>query len=356
MDPDDAPREDREARTGGPDRRSAPPRTDGGDPDAPTVLIPHAVGADRAAEVREAIAAAGGSDPAGWVPPSAIRTAVTLEESRRGIRDAEVVVTFRLSEELLDAAENLRWVQALSAGVDHYDRDRLSEMGVALTNASGVHAEPIAEQVLGYVLAFERGLVTAMRNKERGVWERHSPGELRGKTVGVVGVGAIGTRVAEFCSVLGMEVVGSKRDTGDVPEAVDEIHGSDGIYDVLLAADYAVLACPLTDETRGLIGSDELRALGDDGVLVNVARGEVVDQDALTRALQNHSVRGAALDVFEEEPLPSDSVLWDLSNVLITPHNAGSTPHYYDRCAELFVENYRRYREGGVDALKNRIL
>jgi phosphoglycerate dehydrogenase-like enzyme len=313
----------------------------------PRVLVPHWV----APEDAERLVAAFPDS----VPPAAVERAATPAETRDRLPDAEVVVTFRFDSDLLADAPNLRWIQALSAGVDSYDREALADAGVALTNASGVHAEPIAEQVLGYMLAFERDLVTWARNQHRGVWERNADGvgELRGKTLGVVGLGAIGTRVAELGSALGMAVVGTKRDVSNAPDAVDEVLPAAEYRTLLRRADYAVLACPLTPETEGMVGGDEFRLMPSDAVLVNIARGGVVDQDALVSALQGSKIGGAALDVFETEPLPPESVLWDLSNVLLTPHMAGSTPQYLDRCAEIFGENYDRYVAG--DPLRNRV-
>jgi phosphoglycerate dehydrogenase-like enzyme len=286
-----------------------------------------------------------------------VRVAHTATETRELLADAEVAVTGRFDADVLDAAPDLRWLQAMSAGVDYLPLDDLASAGVALTSAAGVHGEPIGEQVLGYLLTFERDLHVAHRNKTRGVWERDvDAGELAGKTVGVVGLGAIGSRVAELAQAFRMEVLGTKRDPSSAPDAVDEAFAPDGLETVLRRSDYLVLACPLTDETRGLIGSEQLRLLGPDGVLVNVARGEVVEQDALVRALQNRYVRGAALDVFEEEPLPAESTLWDLSNVVVTPHMAGSTPCYAERLADIFADNHAAYRESGVDALDNRVV
>jgi len=316
----------------------------------PQVLLPHVVGADTAVELREKLV------DTGVVPESAVTVARTPKETRAAIPAAEVVVTFRFHGSWLDEAESLRWIQAMSAGVDHFDRDRLEARGIVLTNASGVHAEPIAEQVLGYLLTFERNLHEGIRMQDRGVWERFRGGELRGTTLGVIGVGAIGTRVAELGRAFGMDVIGTKRDTSTVPDPVDEIYPADDYFEVVLEADYLVLACPLTEETEGLIGEDELRAMDEDAVLVNIARGGVVDQDALVRRLQWDGIGGAALDVFDEEPLPADSPLWDLSNVLITPHMSGSTPHYLDRCVDIFADNYERFRAGELEAMDNRIL
>ena len=314
--------------------------------DRPTVLIPHHVPLDSAREVFEGIETRR--------PDLDLHLTTTPEESREAIDDAEIAVTFGLDEDLLERAADLEWIQALSAGVDRYDFEELEERGIALTNASGVHAEPIGEQVLGYMLTFERNLHQAARQQERGIWERFRGGELAGKTVGVVGLGAIGTRVAELSQAFDMTVIGTKGNPDDAPDAVDEVFGPDGLHEVCQRSDYLVVAVPLNDETRGMIGRWEFRMMQSEAVLINVARGEVVDQDAMVHALQQGAIGGAALDVFETEPLPQDSPLWDLSNVVVTPHMSGSTPEYMDRCAELFVENYDRYLAG--EPLENRII
>jgi len=315
------------------------------DAHSPSVLVPHWVAPEDTDDLLDALPES--------VPRAAVDTAATPEETRERLPDAEVLLTFAFDADLLDRAPELRWIQALSAGVDIDDLDALSEAGVALTNASGVHAEPIAEQVLGYLLMFERGLVEAARNQSRGVWERVGGGELRGKTLGVVGLGAIGSRVAELGSALGMAVVGTKRDPDSAPGAADEVLPADDYRTLFRRAEYAVLACPLTAETRGMVGREEFRLMPGDAVLVNIARGGVVRQDDLVSALQGGTIRGAALDVFETEPLPADSPLWDLSNVVVTPHMAGSTPHYLERCGELFADNYARYVAD--EPLRNRI-
>ncbi len=270
------------------------------------------------------------------------------------IDDAEILVTGRLPEDALAAAENLRWVQALSAGTDAYDHDALAARNVALTSVSGVHAKPIGQQVLGYLLHFERGFDRAVAQQHRREWDRYGGGELGDRTVGIVGVGAIGSQVAEYCEPFGTRVLGVKRDPNDAPASLDDVYTPDELETVLAASDYLVLACPLTDETRGLIDAGALTTLPDDAVVVNVARGEVVDQAALVDALEADALGGAALDVFEDEPLPEDSPLWDQEHVLVTPHMAGSTPHYWNRCADVFVENYDRFREEAP--LENRVV
>ncbi|MFC6786378.1 D-2-hydroxyacid dehydrogenase [Halobaculum halobium] len=314
-----------------------------------TLLLAHTVGPGRGADLRERLLDEG-------LPADRVVAAATPAETDAHVADADGIVVGRLPEGLLDRADSLRWVQVLSSGTDYLPTEDLADRGVALTNSAGVHAEPIGEQVLGYMLSFERDLHALARQQAESRWERREGGELRGKTVGIVGVGAIGTRVAELASAFGMEVWGVKRDLDTMPDAVDEARPPDALHETCLAADYLVLACPLTDETSGLIGGDELRLLGDAGVLVNVARGGVCDQDALVGALRSHLIGGAALDVFEEEPLPADSRLWDLSNVIVTPHMAGSTPHKQKRWAEIIAENSRALADGDIDGLRNRVV
>ncbi len=268
--------------------------------------------------------------------------------------DAEIVVTGRLPEEVLTAADDLRWVQALSAGTDAYNHDALDARDIALTTVSGIHAKPIAQQVLGYLLYFERRFDRAIAQQRSRTWKRYTGGELGDRTIGIVGVGAIGSQIADYCATFDARVVGTKRDPSDAPAAIDAVYGPDDLETVLAESDFLVLACPLTEETRGLIDAEAVATLSDDAVLVNIARGEVVDQAALVDALESDELGGAALDVFEEEPLPEASPLWDRDDVLVTPHMAGSTPHYWERCADVFVRNYDRFRDG--EALENRVV
>jgi phosphoglycerate dehydrogenase-like enzyme len=324
------------------------------DPEGTDVLLHHSVsavfGGDFVERLRPRIDGA-------LSPEDRVETARTAEESRAAIDDADVVLTIRsIGGELPDGTAP-DWVQTLNSGVDSYDLETLAEREVAVTNAAGVAAEPIAEQVLGYLLVFERRIHKGIRQQERdGVWRRYSAGELGGKTLGIVGVGAIGTRVAELASAFDVEVIGTKRTPETAPDVVDEAYPPDGLPELLARSDYLVLACPLVEATRGLIGTEELMSMRSDAVLVNVARGEIVEESALETALQQKRIRGAALDVFEEEPLPRKSPLWDLSNAVVTPHMAGSTPRYADRIGSLFEENYRRYAAGDLGELRNRIV
>ena len=317
----------------------------------PTVLVSHTVDAGYWSDVDDFRA-----ELEARVPGVDLRVARTPPETRELAGEADALLATYVATDLLEAAPDLRWIQALSSGVDFLDLQAIEERGIALTNAAGVHAEPIAEQVVGYLLTFERGIHTGIQQQGEGVWQRYSGGEIRGKTLGVVGLGAIGSRAAEYADAFGMTVVGTKRDPDAAPDTVDEVYPPDGLFEVLGQSDYVLLSCPLTPETRGLVGREELGAMKGDAVLVNVARGEVVDEEALVYALQQGGIKGAALDVFEEEPLPPESPLWDLPNAVLTPHMAGSTPYKFERIAEIFAANYEAFADGRLDELTNRVV
>ena len=290
------------------------------------------------------------------LPEVDLELATDHDDARERIPDAQVVIEHGITDDLLARADTLEWLQSLSAGVDRYDLNALAERDVILTNVSGVHANPIAEHVLALALAFERRLPRAMEQQRDHEWRRFPAGELRGSTLGVVGVGAIGGRVAELASAVGMDVLGVKRDTSTYNDAVDEIHPPEALHTVLGRSDYVVLACPLTEETEGMIGAEELASIGADGVLINVARGAVVDREALVTQVQEGYLGGAALDVTDPEPLSRESPLWDSSDVILTPHMAGGSPEFPRRCAEIFAENYRRYVDGEREAMRNRVV
>jgi phosphoglycerate dehydrogenase-like enzyme len=287
---------------------------------------------------------------------------VDLARSRREelelIRDATIVTDRAIDTELLERADELRLFSCISAGYGHLPLSELAEKGVAVTNASGVHGPNIAEQVLGYVLTFARRLREGWRRQQAGEWRHYQAAELKGSTVTVVGLGAIGQAVVERLDGFGVETIGV-RYTPDKGGPTDRVVGFDsmGFDSALGETDYLVLACPLTETTAGLIGEAELTTLPTDSVLVNVARGGVVDTDALVAALRGRDIRGAALDVTDPEPLPEGHPLWNLGNALITPHMAGHTPEYYPRCADILARNVERISErGDYTDLENQVV
>ncbi|MFC6989695.1 D-2-hydroxyacid dehydrogenase [Haloplanus sp. GCM10025708] len=290
------------------------------------------------------------------LPDVRLDVAEDYADGVRRVTDADVVVSHTPTGELLDEADGLRWIQGLSAGVDHYDVDRMREMGIAVTTASGANANAVAETTMGYVLTFERELHHSIRQAREAEWRLRIGGELRDKTVGLLGVGAIGSRVAELADAFDMTVLGMKRNLDDAPAAVDDLFAPDELHALLGRSDYVVVACPLTEETRNLLTIKEFTSMKRDAVLVNVARGEIVNQRHLEAAVQRGFIGGAALDVFETEPLPSDSPLWTHSDVVVTPHSAGASSNYLAGCAEVFAENYRLFVEGRADEMRNRVV
>jgi phosphoglycerate dehydrogenase-like enzyme len=255
-------------------------------------------------------------------------------------------------EDLPDLAPRVRWIQATSAGIGQMVR-RLEYArrmpGVTFTTASGVHARPLAEFALLAILSHARRLLPTLRAQAARRWERFAGLELEGRTVLIVGLGSIGSEVARLVRPLGVRVVGVRR-RPDTPraagQAVDAVLGPDRLRDLLPTADYLVLTLPHTDETEAFIGDGELAALPDGAVLINIGRGALVDEEALVDALRSGRLGGAFLDVFAEEPLPPESPLWDLPDVVVSPHSASTSEGENERIVALFCENLRRDRAG----------
>jgi phosphoglycerate dehydrogenase-like enzyme len=281
-----------------------------------------------------------------------------------GHSDLEVLYTFYLPPNVLDLARGLRWIQLHSAGADHILEHPIMQSDVAITTASGIHATPIAEYVFASILA-QRWRVPLWTHCQRertwptGRWSLYARPELRDSTLGIIGYGSIGREVGRLGRAFGMQVLALRRsagrseigyavkDTGDPQGSVPErFYPPEALHEMLARCDYVVVALPLTTETHHFIGKAELQAMKPTAYLVNIARGPTVDQSALVQALQEGWIAGAGLDVFEEEPLPANSPLWNLENVLLSPHVAGFTPHYDERATALFAQNLARYAVG----------
>jgi phosphoglycerate dehydrogenase-like enzyme len=289
------------------------------------------------------------------LPDLDVAVAKTPAEERELIRHASVATGVDFDTELLDVAENLDLVACAYAGTGHLDVDALADAGVAVTNAAGVHGPNISEYVIGSLIAHERQFRRAWDQQQRSHWQSYPAGELYENTAAVVGLGAIGSALVERLDAFDVETIGV-RYTPSKGGPTDEVVGFDEIHDALARADYVILACPLTDTTRGLIDADALGSMHADAILVNVARGPVVDTDALVTALRDDLIRGATLDVTDPEPLPDDHPLWAFENVQITPHNSGQTPKYYDRLADILATNLRRIQAGDGDELENQVV
>ncbi|MFQ5352849.1 MAG: D-2-hydroxyacid dehydrogenase [Candidatus Binatia bacterium] len=241
-------------------------------------------------------------------------------------------------------ATRLRWLHSFSAGVDHPAFLALMDRGVRLSHSAGCNAVPVAHTAVMYVLALSRGLPAWMENARAKVWKLHEVGELEGKVLAVLGLGHIGSQVVRLGKALGMRVIGMRRrPRGD--ETV-ETWPLDRLNELLAAADYLVLCLPLNDGSRRVLDDAALRRMKPGAYLINVGRGELIEEAALVSALQEGRIAGAALDVFEQEPLPASSPLWEMDNVIVTPHNAGQSDGSATRATELFLDNLGRYLRG----------
>jgi D-2-hydroxyacid dehydrogenase (NADP+) len=258
-------------------------------------------------------------------------TVVTASDSHRHT-DAEVIITSQPTVISLRNFPHLKWIHVTSAGVNAVP-DEIMRSSVLLTNSSGVHPIPIAEQVFGYMLMFSRSLHRFHRIQiEKGTWtqDRSTVGELSGKTIGILGIGRIGTKIAALAKAFGMSVLPFDRKRNNLKKVMKE-------------SDFVVNCLPATKDTYRMLDKTILGLMKKTTVFINIGRGDTVDEAALIKLLEKNKIAGAGLDVFEQEPLPSSSKLWKLPNVVLTPHSAGSTPHYTDRVIEIFCTNLRAY-------------
>lgn len=288
------------------------------------------------------------------LPDHTIALARTPKEEQELVTNARIVTGNDIDEQLLSRASRLELFACTFAGTDHLPIDALAAREIAVTNAGGIHAPGIAEQALGNMLVFTRRLHEGWRRKQRAEWRHFQSGELTGSTITILGLGSIGQTLVKRLEGFEVQTIGI-RYTPEKGGPTDEVIGfdEDAIHDALARSDYVVIACPLTDQTRGLIGREELATMPPHAILVNTARGPIVDTEALVTALRSNAIGGAALDVTDPEPLPQNHPLWTLENCLITPHTGGHTPKHWDRLADIVAENVSRLDSG--DPLKNQI-
>ena len=252
-------------------------------------------------------------------------------------------------EDLPELVPKLRWIQATSSGIGQFVKgrgydQRLPE--VVFTTARGVHVQPLAEFCLLSMLMFNKKLIRLKRDQERKHWERHAGTDLDGRTLGIVGVGAVGTEIGRMARAMRMHVLGIKRHIEGIEPAslhLDELHTLANLRDVLPRSEFLVLTTPHTPETEGMLGRAELELLPKGAVLINLGRGILVDESALVEVLRSGHLGGACLDVFEKEPLPPESPLWEMLNVLVSPHSASTSNRENERLTDLFCENLRRF-------------
>lgn len=277
------------------------------------------------------------------------------EKIGRYLPETEVVLGnfFREPLDQILTAPNLRWMQQSSAGANWLmDHPAFVASEIVLTSASGLHAIPISEHILAFMFCLARDMGRSIRDQGERKWSRsHRVSELDGQTMGLIGLGAVGEKTAEKAKGLNMRVLAMRRRPERSSPWVDRMHPPEEFMEMLPEADWVVITAPLTTETKGMIGERELRAMKRSAFIINISRGPLIQEGALVTALREKWIAGAGLDVFEEEPLPPSSPLWEMENVLITAHYAGSTPYYVDRLMGIFLENLRRYRAG--EPLKN---
>jgi phosphoglycerate dehydrogenase-like enzyme len=287
-------------------------------------------------------------------------------EAAREVPDADAFLG-KVTSPVLAAAGRLCWVQSFTASLEHYLFPELVEHPCVLTNMRGLFSDVIADQVMGYVICFARNLHTYIRNQADRRWAAvggeaarvsfaAGPGEvtpidrahqhLADQTVGVVGLGAIGSEVARRAMAFGMRVVAVDARRTECPPEVEWLRPPAELPALLAESDYVVIAAPHTPNTTGLFGRDQFRQMKRSVYLINIGRGAIVELAALTDALRDGVIAGAALDVFEVEPLPVDHPLWDLPNVILTPHVAGYSPRIAERHLGVLVENLRRFMAG----------
>jgi phosphoglycerate dehydrogenase-like enzyme len=286
-------------------------------------------------------------------------TAITVGSSAEAFRtaapEADVIFTGMnmapLLREVWPQAKKARWVHSLSAGVDNLLFPELIESEIPLTNARGVFAESLGEFVLASILYFAKDLRRMVRNQQARRWEQFDVDVLYTQTLGVIGYGEIGKSAARRAKAMGMKVLAIRRKVAQNDSTVGQTFSIDQRLEMLPHCEYVCVAAPLTEETRGLVGEAEIGAMKSSGVLINVGRGPVIHEPSLIRALQANRIRGAALDVFDQEPLPENHPFWGMENVLISPHCADHTATWLEEAMQMFIDNFFRFHRG--EPLKN---
>jgi phosphoglycerate dehydrogenase-like enzyme len=277
----------------------------------------------------------------------------SAEAFERAAPDATVILNWSLSGELMREVFNMcpkaRWVHTRAAGLDNLLFPELIESPVTVTNGTGVFSQSLGEFVLAAILYFAKDLRRMIRNQQAGVWEQFDITEVTGQTVGVVGYGDIGRAVATRARAMGMDVLAVKRHGPplyNMDPLVRCIYPPDRRLEMIARCDYIVVSAPLTEETRGMIGEAEFAAMKPDAVVINVGRGPIIDEAAMIRALSEKRIKGAALDVFDCEPLPEGHPFYRLENVLLSPHSADHTPDWLDQAMQFFIDQFERFRKG----------
>lgn len=288
------------------------------------------------------------------MPDAEIRRASSGQELIEQGFDADILICWVtggglcIVEEYCRWSRNLKWIHGLSAGVEGVTQTSIATiLGLRLTNAKGIHGIPISETVMGYLVSTMRRLPEVRNNQRSHEWVRLIPDEMYGKTVTILGIGSIGQAIAKRCKAFDMTVLGVKRSPAEIP-FVDEVLLEEHMDEAIARADVVVMVLPATGATNKIFGAEKFALMKDGALFVNVGRGQTVDTDALVEALQTRHLGGAMLDALDPEPLPVDHPLWDMDNVLISPHMSAQSMLYMDRAFEVFADNVPYFLRGEI--------
>jgi D-2-hydroxyacid dehydrogenase (NADP+) len=285
-------------------------------------------------------------------PEVFIHAAKKEEEIGDFVEKMQILLTFRISDDLIKRASKLEWIQSMATGVDYIINLPSLRKEVLVTSTRGIHGPQMSEIAFLLMLALNRNLPQVVRNQDLRIWERWPTKLLYEKKVGILGIGVIGEEIARKSKAFGMTVYGIdivKR----MVDAVDYFYEPNELVKVLREVDYFIIVAPLTPQTQGMIGTRELSSMKPTAFLINIGRGEIIDEEALIQALNSGKIAGAALDVFRQEPLPKDHPFWRMKNVIVTPHVGGMSDVYVDQVLSIFEENLRRFLRGERHSLIN---
>jgi len=287
-------------------------------------------------------------------PKLFIHAGMSEEEIGDFIEKTDILFTGKISDELIKKAQNLKWIQTLSAGVDSIINLPSLRKEVLLTSVRGIHGPQMSEMAILLMLALNRNFQKVIRNQDQRIWERWPGKLLYNKKVGVLGVGTIGEEIARKCKVFGMTVFGIDIVRREI-DSIDFFYGPAELLQVTKEVDYFIIVVPSTPQTKKMIGTEALFSMKPTAFLINIGRGDIVDEEALIHALKTGKIAGAALDTFWKEPLPKNNPLWDMKNVIITPHVGGVSDIYVEQVLPILEENLRRFLQGERENLINPI-
>ncbi|MBN2059469.1 MAG: D-2-hydroxyacid dehydrogenase [Deltaproteobacteria bacterium] len=287
-------------------------------------------------------------------PELIIRAASKEEIAEKSIKTANILLFMNISDQLLKKAESLKWIHCMISGVDHLLSLPSIPSDILITATRGIHGPQMSELAALLMLALTRNFPEIIHNQDDRLWDRRPGKLLWKKKAGILGVGRIGKEIARICKAFGMTVYGITTKKRDIAN-VDYSFGTEGLHEVLGEVDYFINVLPSNERTKNIIGKEEFMVMKPSAYFINMGRGDTVDENAMINALENHQISGAALDVFREEPLPSDHQLWGIKNLILTPHIGGLSDIYIDQALPIFENNLRLFLEGKYDEILHRI-